>query len=73
MIGTFKGTITSVGKLYLLVHLNGSSDMLNLTGESKIGGGLRGNFIGLDKNGKATLDEYGIWYLQPYPFRTPTA
>ena len=72
MTGTFKGTITSAGKLHFVVHINGQSDLLDFTGDSKIGGDIRGNFTGLDINGKPTLDEYGIWYSQPYPLQTPT-
>jgi serine/threonine protein kinase len=72
MTGTFKGTITSTGKLHFVVHINGKSDLLDFTGESKIGGDIKGNFTGLDSNGKPTLDEYGVWYSQPYPFQTPT-
>lgn len=72
MTGTFKGTVTPTGKLHVVVHINGQTTMLDMTGESKIGGDLKGNFTGLDKNGKATLDEYGLWYSQPYPFQTPT-
>jgi serine/threonine protein kinase len=73
MTGIFKGTISSTGKLHFVVHINGKTEMFDFTGENKFGGDIKGNFTGLDKNGKATLDEYGIWYTQPYPFQTPTA
>ncbi len=72
MTGVFKGTITPAGKIHAIVHINGSANQLDITGDSKIGGDIRGNFTVLDKNGKPTLDEYGTWYAQRYPLQTPT-
>jgi serine/threonine protein kinase len=61
MNGTFKGSVSKDGDLQIIVDLAGRDDVLVLTGSSKIGGDLIGDFEARDSTGNATLGEYGNW------------
>jgi serine/threonine protein kinase len=66
IIGIFEGTIKQNGDIHFIVKMDGKADTISFMGNSKYGGDMRGHFEFLDRNGKATLGEYGSWYVQPY-------
>ncbi len=63
-IGTLKGSVSQTGAIQFIVSIPGRADTITFTGSIKYGGDLTGNFVALDKNGQASLDEYGFWYAQ---------
>ncbi len=65
LVGTFKGTVSTGGKVQFTVSVYGGTEVLSFEGTIKIGGDIVGTFDALDLNGNKT-GESGLWNVGPH-------
>ncbi|HYU74564.1 MAG TPA: serine/threonine-protein kinase [Ktedonobacteraceae bacterium] len=66
LVGTFKGTVSTGGKVQFTVSVYGGTETLSFEGNIKIGGDIVGTFDAVDQNGNK-MGESGIWNVGPHP------